>query len=475
MSEKITLSKQAIGAIVAPAEGRVYVRDALCPGLVLQLTAGGVRSLQRYKKIDGRPERLTLGVYDSSIPDGRALPEHVKTGDDAVRYIATRPGLSVKQARALVGLLPSASASPVELKRERSGSPTVDQVLDDYLELHMAVHSRAGKAAAAAAKVAGKDKAKQQAAALVAVTARLSGQLRRIRAAFGTTRLVDLKRADVTRWHVERVAEDGIYNGNRAVETLRAAVNFIVSQHASLESLRNPAAGVKRKKVHAEKSRKRYALPTELPLLLRQIELQAETWRDLFKLLLLVGARRGATMAMQWQHVDLKRAVWSLPAADSKNDEPLEIVLVPQAVEILQRRFDGRDPSPYVFPSAYANCGHITSPKGAWADVLNGMHTEMLSAALKQAGMPVIGELNYKQLVALAKKARVVCPRPDLRLHDMRRTLASTMAQNNVSLQIIGAALGHKSSEATEIYARHRLDDVRRAQAAAVDTLMAAR
>ena len=49
----------------------------------------------------------------------------------------------------------------------------------------------------------------------------------------------------------------------------------------------------------------------------------------------------------------------------------------------------------------------------------------------------------------------------DIRIHDLRRTLASYMAINNTSLPIIGRALNHKSQVSTAIYARLSGDPVR--------------
>jgi integrase len=48
-------------------------------------------------------------------------------------------------------------------------------------------------------------------------------------------------------------------------------------------------------------------------------------------------------------------------------------------------------------------------------------------------------------------------------IHDLRRTAGSYMAIQNVSPTIIGKALGHRSPQATAIYARLTQDPVRQA------------
>jgi len=49
----------------------------------------------------------------------------------------------------------------------------------------------------------------------------------------------------------------------------------------------------------------------------------------------------------------------------------------------------------------------------------------------------------------------------DIRLHDLRRTLGSFQAAAGANQYIIGKSLGHKSQQATAIYARLDLDPVR--------------
>lgn len=61
-----------------------------------------------------------------------------------------------------------------------------------------------------------------------------------------------------------------------------------------------------------------------------------------------------------------------------------------------------------------------------------------------------------------------------LRIHDIRRTLGSYQAITGASLPIIGKSLGHKSQQATAIYARLNLDPVRQSLERATQAMMAA-
>jgi integrase len=130
---------------------------------------------------------------------------------------------------------------------------------------------------------------------------------------------------------------------------------------------------------------------------------------------------------MKWSQIDFYTKIWRIP--ESKNGETLNIPITDKVIEILKLRKQdnmvlGFENSEYVFPGNGAT-GHLVEPKKAWKNILN------------RAGIK------------------------DLRLHDLRRTFGSWQAITGTSMQIIGKSLGHKSSSATEIYARLSMDPVR--------------
>ena len=61
---------------------------------------------------------------------------------------------------------------------------------------------------------------------------------------------------------------------------------------------------------------------------------------------------------------------------------------------------------------------------------------------------------------------------PGLRIHDLRRSLGSWMAATGASLPIIGKSLGHKTTDATLIYARLAVDPIRDAMNRATTALL---
>lgn len=63
---------------------------------------------------------------------------------------------------------------------------------------------------------------------------------------------------------------------------------------------------------------------------------------------------------------------------------------------------------------------------------------------------------------------------PDLRTHDLRRTLGSWQANTGASLAIIGKSLNHKNPATTAIYGRLDIDPVRTAMERAASAMLTA-
>ena len=143
--------------------------------------------------------------------------------------------------------------------------------------------------------------------------------------------------------------------------------------------------------------------------------IEREPWRSYFLLAMLTGARRSALARMRWSDLDLEAATWRIPAEWSKNRRVLTVALPTEAVSVLRRLHETRGAAEWVFPANSAT-GHVQEPQKAWRRVL------------KQAG--VEGAV----------------------LHDLRRTLGTTVAASGAGAAIISAVLGHMSSESAKSY-----------------------
>jgi integrase len=127
------------------------------------------------------------------------------------------------------------------------------------------------------------------------------------------------------------------------------------------------------------------------------------------RLLMLTGCRRAEVGGMRWSEIDLQTGSWTIPAERTKNKRPHTLPLPPMAMDI------------------------ITSvPCMVGRDLLFGEHSE--TKGFTQWG-------HDKDLLDVRLGDRV---RP-WRLHDLRRTTATKMADIGIAPHIIEAVLNHQS------------------------------
>jgi integrase len=243
-------------------------------------------------------------------------------------------------------------------------------------------------------------------------------------------KLDKIDNADVRALHAN-IGKTQRTTANRVIEIISSVYNRAIEAGYRGE---NPANGIKPFK---ETKRKRFIGEQDTDELPRFFTaLAADTsvdFKHFILLSLMTGARRTNVLSMKWDDINLDAARWDIP--DTKNDEAQLVALMPEAVEALRER--GPKKSGFVFP-ALSKTGHITPPKKRWADLI------------KRAGVK------------------------NLHIHDLRRSLGSWQAISGASLAIIGKSLGHKSADATMIYARLNLDPVRNSLNAATSAMLTA-
>lgn len=231
--------------------------------------------------------------------------------------------------------------------------------------------------------------------------------------AFGEMRVADIMPADVVRWR-DDCAGDAEAKFNRAVPVLASLLKYAEALHLRRKGS-NPCRGLSR---YRREPKERYLTPLEYRRLagsLREAEARSPAEVAIIRLLLYTGARVGEIRDLQWEWV--RPPHLALP--DSKTG-PKTIWLNSQALAILEAvpKVEG---SPFVFPNRKRN-GSV-------------------------------------KLDMWWTKFRRTCSMPDLRIHDLRHSFASTAIMDNVPLATIGKLLGHLLPETTAKYA-HLSDDV---------------
>ena len=264
-----------------------------------------------------------------------------------------------------------------------------------------------------------------------------------IKVPFGKKQLSWFTSEKIEKWHIglthktkQRKGPNGKAvkisktTANRALSLVSTVFN---SKHVKID---NPCKGVKKFK---ETPRDRFLQPDELKRFFIAIDAPEtpDMLRNYILISLYTGARKSNVMAMRWSDINVEQNIWRIPPDESKNSEAMNVPLIEPAIAILQKRKSNTN-SIFVFPGD-GSTGHLVEPKRAWKTLL------------KSAGLT------------------------NVRLHDLRRTLGSYQTIGGTSLTIVGKTLGHKSHEATQVYARLNLDPVRASMEKAVDLMMASK
>ena len=146
--------------------------------------------------------------------------------------------------------------------------------------------------------------------------------------------------------------------------------------------------------------------------------------RDFIIFAIWTGLREGNIINLKREDVDLKRKVVYIKK--TKNGSPLLLPLHEKACEVLERRLK----------IAYMEHDYIfTSPTGK--KLMPNNLRRAFRKAVKRAGLR------------------------DLRIHDLRHTFGTRLAQNGVDLYTIAKLLGHRDVRATQRYAHHCVDSLR--------------
>ena len=136
--------------------------------------------------------------------------------------------------------------------------------------------------------------------------------------------------------------------------------------------------------------------------------LRFEDYGDIIKLLLLTGQRRGEIGDLRWDEIDLERGLITLPASRVKNGREHAVPLSAPVLDILRVRHHHRD---FVF-GTYGVDGF-----NGWTKARQRLDAAIAPGAIAQPWA----------------------------VHDLRRTVATGMADINIEPHVIEAVLNHQS------------------------------
>ena len=369
MAERLT--DRGVKALPLPATDKHVVYDDVVRGFGVRVTAAGSKSfvLNYRRKSDGVERRYTIGPF----------PEWT--------VLAAR-----EEAKALRRLI-DGGGDPVGEHRAEREAPTVNDLADRY-------------------------EAEQLPKRRVSTQADYRSMLRvHIRPGLGKRKVAALTFADMDTLHRTITKAAGPYRGNRVIALMSKLCSLAMQWQWRSD---NPVRGIER---NDEAKRKRYLSAAEVERLSAALAKHDDSdAADIFRLLLLTGARRGEVQAARWDDINLDTGVWTKPGATTKTRTDHVVPLNAPARAIIAGR--ERSDSEYLFPGRHS--GHRVELKANWKRVC------------KAAGIT------------------------GLRIHDLRHSYASQLASAGVGLHTIGRLLGHTQAQTTLRYA-HLADDPLRA------------
>jgi integrase len=386
------LTDAAVKRLPLPTKSNQITYDDDVPGFGVRVTAGGARSyVLNYVTRAGRERRFTIGSADD--------------------WKATGARDEAKRLRRLI----DEGGDPLGDIEDERAAPTVAELIERFVAEHV-VRKRPSTGAAY----------------------RRALDLH-IRPHFGA----HLKVADVRFEHIDalhrKLTKGGSpYQANRCVAVISKMFSLAVRWRMRPD---NPAKGVEK---NYESKRKRYLSADELARLCAALAAYSDQQiTNVFRLLLMTGARRGEVLAMEWGALDLGTGIWTKAGSTTKQRTDHVVPLSAPARQLLVEiqadyiRLHPKKPLPqHVFPGS-GERGHIVEVKKAWRRI--------------------------------TKAAEIT----GLRIHDLRHSFASQLASGGASLPLIGALLGHSNPTTTHRYA-HLFDDPQRAAVERVGAVISA-
>lgn len=412
MAEKRNLTARTLEAL-RPGPTDYDVFDATLPGFHVRIrTSGAVSFRLKYKAADGRQRRVTIGTLSDHFTVAQARTEAAR-----LRLIVEQGGDPLAQAE-------EAERAAEEARRREI---TVADLIDRYLTDGPALNPNKRARSWAHDAMMLRNHVKPLIGKLLAHAVRRADVERMQADIIGgkTARVEKIK----DRPRAKRIIKGGEAAGRASTVALHTVYSWAIERELID---RNPVTKVKKP---TPRSRERFLSDEETGKLLGALTKLTDEGEllhvhaDEIRLLLLTGARLREITDLRWSEIDFERAVIRLPRERGKTGERI-IHLSPPALQLLNER---PRKGAFVFPGPRAPVDERT----------------------KEALAPA------RDLERPWRRVRKEAGLHDVRLHDLRHSVASFAAARGASLLLIGKMLGHRQAQTTQRYAHLAADPVR--------------
>jgi integrase len=406
--------------------GRIEIPDATCSGLYLSVYESGIKSfVLRYKRPGGgKSVRMTLGRFD---PTGHEHDGEPQIGDPlslhAARQLCARLQRDRKRGKDPAAENRLSHALAVQ-KADSTFAACAMQFLREYTITRADAPERRPRGWRESARLLGWSFPSDERDGKPEVITGSLCDLWNSRPVSEITPLEVAAVIDQSRRH--GIPGLGVNNksisSNRARkihDVLHVMFGWLQGEHRVVT---NPVAGLRRPKPPASRDRvlnikADVNQADQLRWFWNACSEIGQPWEQLFKLLLLTGARRDEIGQMKWNELNDDRTMLRLSGSRTKNSRAFELPLPPLATKLI----NGIEPvsDEYVFTIAGR------SAIAGYAKAKARLDAAMLKLAKAERGDDA-----------------TIAP---FRLHDLRRSCATGMADIGVQPHIIEACLNHIS------------------------------
>jgi integrase len=253
--------------------------------------------------------------------------------------------------------------------------------------------------------------------------------------AFGSRDPSEITRNNVREWS-ERLGEDKPVVANRAFSIMRRVYTWALGRDLVAST---PFVGLHKPAI--ETPRDRVLTPDELVKVFAALRQERPIIAGLWELLLYTGVRPGTALRARWTDVKLDRKVWEVPVTKRARGNPegtgrpFVVPLSPQAVAALEILKPFAAHSDFVFPGG--------SPRRASLDSERNLFSPQ------------------KSIQRIRERTGI----SNFMMRDIRRTVATGLAELGVQANIISKILDHTlpgESPVTPIYSRYAFLDEKR-------------
>ncbi|MFN8554002.1 MAG: tyrosine-type recombinase/integrase [Candidatus Obscuribacterales bacterium] len=321
------LTQKFVNEIPYPERGQVIFRDDKLPGFGLRVTPGS-KTYVVEARVHGVARRLTLGKH-------------------GLLSVAT----ARKKARKLQAMMAAGKDPIYERQKKKVSGVTLQEVLDQYLAVRNlrpnTIHSYRY------------------------MVSRCLGD-------WLDLPVVSITREMVEQRHIElrkrtRQGTSGEAQANTVMHILGALLNSAAANYEVEGNpiiLQNPVKRLSQNRRWYQERRRQTVVPDhKLPAWYQAVtKLSNQSIRDYLLLLLFTGLRRNEAATLRWEDIDFDSKVLRIRAEIAKNRQEHRLPLSGYLNILLQRRYEQRTESPFVFPGR-GETGHMIDS----GDVIDGV------------------------------------------------------------------------------------------------------